>query len=363
MGAAARVGVAAPSGAYEVVIGEGLLAEAGKRLAEAGLGPRVAVIADAAVQALHGEVLGQSLRAEGLDPLVLPVPAGETSKSLAEFARLMSALAQGKLGRDAAVVAFGGGVVGDLAGFAAAAYLRGLPFVQIPTTLLAMVDSSVGGKTGVNLPEGKNLVGAFYQPRFVLADLGLLRTLPPREFAAGMAEVIKYGVIADEFFFRRLEGGHLGVDDGLVEIVRRCVEIKAQVVGEDERETAGRRAILNFGHTIGHAIENAEGYGRFLHGEAVSIGMRAAAWISTRCAGLPFGELGRLERVLAVHHLPLSAPGLDPAAIWQAMGRDKKVLAGKVRWVLVPKLGQTLITADVPPGIVDEAIQRIAEPP
>jgi 3-dehydroquinate synthase len=307
---------------------------------------------------------------QGLNPMrykggVTFVPSGEESKSMNVVSGLLSFLAEKKLPRSATIIALGGGVIGDLTGFVAATYLRGVAFVQVPTTLLAMVDSSVGGKTGVNLPEGKNLVGAFHQPRLVVADLDTLATLPAREFAAGMAEVIKYGAIRDRALFDRVANGVTPGDDDLAEIVEKCVTIKARIVERDEFETKGERALLNFGHTIGHAIEKATGYTRYLHGEAISLGMRAAAWLSvwhpeTR---LPEADARALEQALLDNNLPLTLdPAVDRTAILAALGNDKKVAAdGGNRWVLLKALGKAESGQKVPDDLVNKAVQLLGE--
>jgi len=270
------------------------------------------------------------------------IPNGEAGKTMEVASNLLSDLAKIKLSRSAVILAIGGGVIGDLAGFVAATYLRGINFVQVPTTLLAMVDSSVGGKTGVNLPEGKNLVGAFHQPKLVVADLDTLAKLPAREFAAGMAEVIKYGAIRDKALFDRVVKGVKPDDADLDEIVEKCVSIKARIVENDEFETKGERALLNFGHTIGHAIEKATGYKKYLHGEAISLGMRAAAWLSRREAGLSQEDARDLDLALIANQLPVVLDReVDSQAILGALGNDKKVAAdGANRWVLLTKMGQ-----------------------
>ncbi|HEY8966863.1 MAG TPA: 3-dehydroquinate synthase, partial [Candidatus Methylacidiphilales bacterium] len=294
----------------------------------------------------------------------ITVPPGEESKDLARLGPLLSFLARSGLSRKDTVLALGGGVVGDLAGFLAASYLRGVAFVQAPTSLLAMVDSSVGGKTGVNLPEGKNLVGAFHQPKLVVIDTETLATLTPREKAAGMAEVIKYGLIADAPFFRSLRGG-MPADFG--PIIKRSVEIKADVVSKDEFETTGLRATLNFGHTLGHAIENAAGYGVFLHGEAISVGIRAAAHLSHRKLGLPLPDVRDIEATLAASGLPLHTPQVeDPLTrekILAAMKLDKKAEAGVNRWILLPEIGKTKIVDDVTLQDVESLMALVTTPP
>jgi 3-dehydroquinate synthase len=279
--------------------------------------------------------------------------------SFNDYEKLLSLLAAQRFSRSSYVVALGGGVIGDLAGFVAATYLRGINFVQVPTTLLAMVDSSVGGKTGVNLPEGKNLVGAFHQPKLVVADLDTLSTLPAREFAAGMAEVIKYGAIRDKGLFDRVAKGVKPGDADLDEIVEKCVAIKARIVENDEFETKGERALLNFGHTIGHAIEKATEYKSYLHGEAISLGMRAAAWLSVWHAGLPEFDAKRIEAALTTNGLPLTLrPDVDRAAILAALGNDKKVAAdGRNRWVLIKSLGEATSGHELPDELVQKALE------
>ena len=286
---------------------------------------------------------------------------GEGAKTTTELAALWEKLAQARIDRSGVIFAVGGGVVGDLAGFCAATFLRGISFVQVPTTLLAMVDSSVGGKTGVNLPSGKNLVGAFHQPVAVVADMALLATLPPREFAAGMAEVIKYGLLADADFFEKLErAGTLAWDSPeLPAVVRRCCEIKAEVVAADERETAKEngRALLNLGHTFGHAVEKVAGYGEYLHGEAVAIGCVVAAMLSEKLGFAPAGTLvARTVALCEKNALPvrLRAP-LSVEALLAAEANDKKVVAGKRRYVLMKKIGEAFTTSDVPADAVRAA--------
>jgi 3-dehydroquinate synthase len=341
-GSARTVRVDLGAQSYDVVIGKGLLRHAGEMMAPLVSEP-LHIITDETVAPLLAPRLEHGLNLARYQGEVTSVRAGEESKSMNVVSGLLSILAERKMPRSATIVALGGGVIGDLAGYVAAAYLRGINFVQVPTTLLAMVDSSVGGKTGVNLPEGKNLVGAFHQPRLVVADLDTLATLPSREFAAGMAEVIKYGAIRDRTLFDRVAREVVPSDDDLAEIVETCVTIKARIVERDEFETKGERALLNFGHTIGHAIEKATGYTRYLHGEAIAIGMRAAAWLSVWHpeTNLPEADARRLEATLAANHLPTQLdPAVDRAAILAALGNDKKVAAdGGNRWVLLKALG------------------------
>jgi 3-dehydroquinate synthase len=288
---------------------------------------------------------------------LITVQAGEKAKSLKVVQSCYDRLAEFRLERKSFIIALGGGVVGDLAGFLAATYMRGVPFAQVPTTLLAQVDSSVGGKVGVNLKAGKNLVGAFYQPGFVLCDLDTLETLPARELHAGLAEVIKYGIIYDAGLFARLEADMpklLKRDaPALADVVARCCEIKAEVVGQDETES-GQRAILNFGHTIGHAIEATAGYGKFLHGEAVAIGSVAAARLSQRVLGLPEDDVRRIATLFQQASLPTSIKlsTSQRAKVLRAMTLDKKAVAGEVKFVLARRIGQVEFGQNAPAEMV-----------
>lgn len=350
---------------YRIWIGQGLLERLGAECRALGLGPRCAVVTDTNVGRLYARQACESLRGAGFDPVVVTIRAGEPSKSLRTAARCYSKLVRHRLDRQAFVVALGGGVVGDLAGFVAATFLRGIAYVQVPTSLLAQVDSSVGGKVAVNLKEGKNLVGAFYQPRLVLCDVGTLATLPEREYRSGLAEVAKYGVIADARLFEQLEANaaavlarHFGL---LEEFVARCCQIKADVVAKDETES-GLRQILNFGHTIGHALEAVAGYGRLLHGEAVALGMAAAAHISMRVTGLSAEERDRLVRLLTVLELPVRTRLTQQRrrALLQTMRLDKKARAGQVTFVLARRLGEVVWGQSVPEAVVNEALDFIS---
>lgn len=346
---------------YSIFIGGGLLAKLGAECARLKLGRRCALITDANVARRYAQPALRSLRAAGFDPVLITVPAGETAKRLETVQQCYDELAAHRLERKSFVVALGGGVVGDLAGFVAATYLRGVPFVQVPTTLLAQVDSSVGGKVGVNLKAGKNLVGAFYQPRLVLCDLDTLRTLPKREFRAGLAEVIKYGIIYDAALFERLENSLpklLKLEPKLLgAVVARCCAIKAEVVGQDETET-GLRAILNFGHTIGHAIENSAGYGEYLHGEAIAIGQVAAAKLSMELLGLCPGCVARIEDVFARAGLPtqIQLGARQRARLFEAMKLDKKVSGGEIKFVLAEEIGKVCWGQKVPKELINEAL-------
>src|SRR5437773_3751336 len=320
---------------YTISIGGKLLSRLGHECKRLYLGQRCAVITDRNVGPHYGQAAVENLQAAGFEPTLITVPSGETAKSLKVVASCYDQLAEQRLERKSFVVALGGGVVGDLAGFVAATFLRGIDFVQIPTTLLAQVDSSVGGKVGVNLKAGKNLVGAFYQPRFVLCDLETLETLPVREYRAGLAEVIKYGIIHDVEVFMRLEQDMPKLlqrePDTLASVVARCCQIKAGVVGQDETES-GLRAILNFGHTIGHALEAVSGYGKFLHGEAIAIGQVLAAKLSAELLGLPQRDGERSAALFAKAGLPTHFQ-LKPAQrekLLEATRHDKKVSEGIV---------------------------------
>jgi len=350
---------------YRILVGEGLLPRLGAECRRLQLGARCAVISDANVAPRFGPAAEKSLRAAGFEPVAITVSAGETAKRLATVQRCHDQLAGHRLERKSFIVALGGGVVGDLAGFVAATYLRGIAFVQVPTTLLAQVDSSVGGKTGVNLRAGKNLVGAFHQPRMVLCDLDVLRTLPDREFRAGLAEVIKYGIICDAALFKQLERDLPKIlmrdPKVLSAVIARCCEIKAEVVSQDETE-GGRRAILNFGHTIGHAIETISGYGKYLHGEAISIGQVAAARLSSGLLGLPAEDAARITQLFERAGLPVQIK-LSPAQrvkLFAAMQLDKKVSGGAIKFVLAERIGQVRWGRAVPEAAVHRVLDTLA---
>jgi 3-dehydroquinate synthase len=356
-----RVAVALGSRSYSIQVGSGLLAGLGRHYVSLKLGARCAVISDVRVAPLYAARVMKSLKQAGVEATLVTIPAGESAKRLRNVERCYDLLAKHRLERKSCIVALGGGVVGDLAGFVAATYLRGIPFIQIPTTLLAQVDSSVGGKTGVNLAAGKNLVGAFYQPRLVLCDLDTFKTLPEREFRAGLAEVIKYGIIYDARLFRLLEKEMpriLRRDPTLLtRIVARSCEIKAEVVSQDETET-GLRAILNFGHTIGHAIEAISGYGKFLHGEAISIGQVKAAQLSSRLTGLSGGEVARIRELFRRAGLPTALPMTRAfqVRLRDAMKLDKKVSQGEVKFVLATRIGEVRWGQKVSAALLDEVL-------
>lgn len=357
-----RVTVPLGERSYSILIGPALLPGLGAECASLQLGRRCAVISDTRVAPKYGQAAIESLKKAGFDPALVRIPAGEPAKRLRVVERCYDQLAKHRLERNSFLVALGGGVVGDLAGFVAATYLRGIDFVQAPTTLLAQVDSSVGGKVGVNLVAGKNLVGAFYQPRLVLCDINTLKTLPARELRAGLAEVLKCGIIYDAAFFERLETDLprlLKLDpQALIEVVARCCEIKAEVVSKDERES-GLRAILNFGHTIGHAIEAISDYGKYLHGEAISIGQVAAARLSHRRLGLPLDEIARIERLFSRAGLPAELH-LNKAKfqrLLDAMTLDKKVVGGEINFVLARRIGEVVCGQKVPAEAIAESLR------
>lgn len=342
---------------YPIIIGPGLLAEVGAACGAQGCAGACLVVSDEQVDAHYGDAVVASLRRAGIEAGRVVIPAGEPSKDGGQVNRVYAAALAAGLGRSSFMIALGGGVVGDLAGFAAATFLRGIPYVQVPTTIVAMVDSAVGGKTGINLPQGKNLVGSFWQPAAVIADLDTLSTLPDREFRSGLAEVVKYGVIRDAPFFDWLERERdhlLGRDSGcLAEVVERSCVNKAAVVEADERE-GGLRAILNFGHTLGHAVEKVAAYGTFLHGEAVAIGMVYAARLSEGVLGLPAADRGRLEVLLGGIGLRLAAPDLAWPDLRQAMSVDKKSEDRRPRFVLAERLGTAQFGCAVDDNLLEE---------
>ena len=323
-------------------------------------GRKIAVLTDRTIAARQAEAL---LAMFGAAPMLV-VAAGEETKSVAELGRVLEFLAAQGLDRTGVLVTVGGGVIGDLGGFAAASYLRGIEFIQVPTTLLAMVDSSVGGKTGINLTAGKNLAGAFHQPRGVFIDTQFLATLAPREFAAGAAEIIKYGLLGDAALLAQLERAPLpATSANLPAVIRRCCELKARIVEADERELAadGGRALLNLGHTFGHAIEQVAGYGTYLHGEAVAIGLGAAARLAQKLGSLSAADVARVDAVVAAHALPirLRAPLALPALL-AVMARDKKVRAGLPRFVVLQKLGVAVTRSEgITPAQVEACFREV----
>jgi len=348
--------VKAREGSYPVYIGPGARRSFPSILSRLGVGSRVHVVTDRAVARLHGRDLTRRLTSAGHETSTTVLPPGEKSKCVRELARVWRDCIQAGCDRRSVIVALGGGVVGDLAGFAAASLLRGLPFVQVPTTLLAMADASVGGKTGINLPEGKNLVGAFHAPLAVVMDTEYLKTLPQRELRAGWAEVVKTAAILDRRFWSFVERDALRMSRGHPPTVARAIEwsarLKASVVEKDEMES-GLRMVLNFGHTLAHAIEAVGRYGTLLHGEAVAIGMIFAARLGERLGRTPAGTAARLEEVLRVLGLPRRLPKLPPSRLLQAMARDKKRGPRGLRWVLLKRLGTAEVVDGVPPSLVE----------
>jgi len=336
---------------YEITIGSGVLATLGGLVAAASSLKHAVVITDENVESPHGLAAAESLSEAGAEVDLLVVPAGEPSKSIDVAADLWQRMLEVETDRRSVVVAVGGGVIGDLAGFVAATFARGLGFYQVPTTLLAQVDSSVGGKVGINLPGAKNMVGAFWQPRGVLADTAVLATLPEREYRAGLAEVVKYGVILDAEFFGYLEDHITELnardDVALTHVVTRSCRLKADVVEADEREETGHRAVLNYGHTFCHALEAVTGYEQLLHGEAVSIGMLCASRLAERLGRISAEDTQRQRDLLAALHLPVQLPHVDHDAMLAAMRHDKKVAAGKLRFVLPDRIGHVELVADV----------------
>ena len=350
--------VATASRPYRVLVGEGLLGRTGILREWLGSGGILAVTSRT-VAGLYLDRLPALLGAGACESLVLP--DGEEAKDIRHWQRILGRMARLGLGRDCTLLALGGGCVGDVAGFAAASYHRGVDCIQLPTTLLAQVDSSVGGKTAINTDWGKNLVGAFHQPRAVLCDTEVLGTLPEREFAAGLAEVVKYGMVADSGFFDWLEDNSASLrarDAGcLRQAVRRSVEIKAQIVGRDEHDVSGRRAVLNFGHTFGHAIEHSAGYGQWLHGEAVAAGMCMAARLAVSQGNLQEADGERLESLLAGFGLPTGAPGMPAETLRQAMLADKKNVSGSIRLVLPDGMGRARLTGDFSRKSLDAVLE------
>ena len=351
------------SRSYPILIGDGLLGDA-DLLREHIPARDVLLVSNTTVAPLYLERLAAGLRPRRIVEAILP--DGESHKTLATVARILDVLVTNRLSRDCTVVALGGGVVGDMAGFAAACYQRGVSYVQVPTTLLSQVDSSVGGKTGVNHPGGKNLIGAFHQPIVVLADTRTLGTLPPRELRAGLAEVIKYGLICDPVFFAWLEEHMdelLAADPAaLAHVIHRSCEIKAEIVGRDEREQ-GDRALLNLGHTFGHAIEAATGYTQWLHGEAIGAGLLMAAGMSHECGLMSSGEVSRVRNLVGRTGLPTRIEGVSPGAALEHMRIDKKVQAGRIRLILMRKIGDAFITADYSEAALDRTLHEYFGPP
>jgi 3-dehydroquinate synthase len=347
---------------YPIHVGAGLLGRTDLIVPVLG-GKNVAVVTNTTVAPLFLEDLAEALSRQGVEVVRIVVPDGEEHKGWQTLNKIFDALLKNRCGRDSTLIALGGGVIGDLAGFAAATYQRGVQYVQVPTTLLAQVDSSVGGKTAINHALGKNMIGAFHQPRLVLADMDTLKTLPDRELRSGLAEVIKHGLIRDAAFFAWLEANLeqlLARDaEALAHAVVRSIEIKADIVGRDERES-GLRRVLNFGHTFGHAIETGLGYGAWLHGEAVAAGMAMAADLSRQLGYISEADTARIRSLLERAGLPTAARGIAPSRMQQLMSVDKKVKGGRINFVLLERLGAATLRDDVPPTAVDHTLARLA---
>jgi len=341
-----KINVSLADRSYPILIGSGLLKGFGRELSEINFPQRIAIISNPTVVDLYGQIVNHSLISSGFSPLHLNVPDGEEYKSLTILESIYDFLLTNGFDRGCGLIALGGGVIGDMAGFAAATFLRGVPYIQVPTTLLSQVDSSVGGKTAVNHPLGKNLIGAFYQPEMVLIDIAVLNTLDPREVSAGLAEVVKYGVIRDAEFFCWLEDNVQQLRErepkALIHAIKRSCQIKADIVAVDERE-GSIRAILNYGHTFGHAIENLSGYGQWKHGEAVSVGMIVASKISAQNGLCSQHDVDRLTQLLKALDLPTEPPNFSLDAYVVSMQRDKKVKQGHLTLVLNQGIGEAVL--------------------
>ena len=356
------------SGRYPIHIGAGLLQRSGDLLGEVlASSSRPVIITDENVMQ-YFERFAASIRelsAECRTPLCIEVPAGEASKSITQIEKIWNELLEARIDRQTTVIALGGGVVGDLAGYVAASWLRGVRFVQVPTTLLAQVDSSVGGKTGINLPKAKNTVGAFWQPASVVIDPSVLQTLDPREYTSGLAEVVKYGVIMDAGFLEFLEDSVEAINrldmQVLEKVIRRCCELKAQVVEADERETGGRRAILNYGHTFGHAIEAVFGYGTWPHGHAVAMGMHAAAHLAEIQGLIDSTLIDRQAKLLGRLNIPFLFPQDHHAGMLDAMQHDKKATAGNPRFILPTRMGNVQLVSSIDRAAVLESMKRACQ--
>jgi 3-dehydroquinate synthase len=347
---------------YPIHIGAGLL-DQGALFAQYIANRRAVIVTNGVVAPLYAARLEGALASAGVSSMRIEIPDGEQHKNWATLDAVFAQLLQARIDRRTTLVALGGGVVGDLAGFAAATYQRGAPFLQVPTTLLAQVDSSVGGKTAINHALGKNMIGAFHQPRAVIADLATLDSLPRRELASGLAEVVKHGAIHDAAFFSWIEENAEALaerrHDALAHAVRRSCEIKAAVVAEDEREN-GARALLNFGHTFGHAIESGQGYGAWLHGEAVAAGMVLAARLSSQVLGLPAADVARLQALLARLGLPVAPPPMPVSRWLEFMGRDKKNDGGAIALILLERLGRARIEKNAPQAAIEALLAGTA---
>jgi 3-dehydroquinate synthase len=345
---------------YAALVGLGLISQLGKRARKFLAGRTCAVISDNKVASLFAKRVKKSLASAGFRPTLIIIPAGEKSKTLRQAGAICDQMIAAGLDRQSFVVGLGGGVVGDISGFVAAIYHRGIPHVQVPTTLLAMVDSSIGGKTGVNTRDGKNLIGAIHHPLLVIDDMEVLKTLPRREFNQGFAEIIKHAVIADSKMFRALRSWKSTEAPSLQSLIKRNIQIKSKIVAKDERDQTGERALLNFGHTVGHAIERAGSYRKFLHGEALSLGIVAACTISMKKAGLPPDQRDAVVDLLQRFELPTRLPKNFPREkILSAVKFDKKFEGGKIRFVVTPRIGSAHVTTNVTMADIHEAVKQL----
>jgi len=345
---------------YQVPVGVGLLDQVGACARKYLPFESCAIISDVNVASLFSDRVNKSLASAGFQTALITIPAGEKSKTLKQAAAICDRMIAGGLDRQSFIVGLGGGMIGDISGFVAAIYHRGIPHVQVPTTLLAMVDSSIGGKTGVDTRDAKNLIGAFHQPALVIDDLEALKTLPRRQFNQGFAEIVKHAVIADPKMFQMLQSWKTGATPALQRLIKRNIQIKSRIVAKDERDQTGQRAILNFGHTVGHAIERAGNYRKFLHGEAVSLGIVAACAISVKRAGLPPDQGAAIVKLLKRFGLPTSLPPKFPRTkIFDALRFDKKFEAGKVRFILTPRIGDAYVAKDVTLDDIRDAVKSL----
>jgi 3-dehydroquinate synthase len=346
--------------AGRILIGKQLLPQTGKRCRALRFSDQCVIITDSNVAPLLANRVKESLKSAGFRPMLITIPAGEKSKTLKRASAICDQMIVAGLDRTSFVVGLGGGMIGDISGFVAAIYHRGIPHVQVPTTLLAMVDSSIGGKTGVDTRAGKNLIGAFHRPSLVIDDLDVLKTLPRRQFNQGFAEIIKHAIIADAEMFRILKSWKAGAAPALQKLIERNIQIKSRIVAKDERDRMGERALLNFGHTVGHAIESAGNYRKFLHGEAVSLGIVAACAISMKRAGFPANQRAAIVDVLERFGLPTRLPPkFSRKRILDAVKFDKKFESGKIRFLVTPRIGIARITNDVTLNDIREAVKQL----
>ena len=342
---------------YPALVGSGLLDQLGERVRKYFPRKTCAIISDSNVAPVFGDRVKQSFTSSGFQPMLITIPAGEQSKTLGQAGAICDQMIAAGLDRQSFVIGLGGGLIGDISGFVAAIYHRGIPHVQIPTTLLAMVDSSIGGKTGVNTSAGKNLIGAIHHPALVIDDVDVLRTLPRREFNQGFAEIIKHAIIADAEMFVALKNVDL---EDLAPLIRRNIEIKSKIVAKDERDRTGERVLLNFGHTVGHAIERAGNYREFLHGEAISLGIVAACSVSMKKTGLPRDQRDGIVDLLQRFDLPARLPpNFQREKIFQALPYDKKFESGKIRFVVTPRIGSAHLSNEVTMEDIREAVDQL----